>query len=309
MRDLALTIQAPAWRHQVVDTLISPQRRLNAVLPGHVGTQAHRGKHVEPFNIISRRLTIAGNHHPSGTITTGAVILRQAIEADRQDILRERGDRRMRHAIVQNFVINLIGVDDQSMLAGDGHDFTQEIVRIKRPGRIVRIDDDDGARMRGNLRPDVVEIRQPAIVLVAQIMARRATGQAHGGRPQRIVRRWNQHLVTRIEQSIHGHHDQFGHPVPDVDILQRHALDLFLLRVMHHRLTRRKDPLRIGVARRVGQVADHIELDFLRRIEAKGAKIADIELDDLVPFIFHALGLLKDRSADVITDVGQLVRL
>jgi hypothetical protein len=77
---------------------------------------------------------------------------------------------------------------------------------------------------------------------------------------------------------------------------------------MHDRLACREDPLGIRIAGRIRQVADHVELDFLGRIETERRKIADVQLDDLVPFVLHLLGLLQYRSANVVTDVGQLVR-
>ena len=140
-------------------------------------------------------------------------------------------------------------------------------------------------------------------------MPRRPTRKADSGRPQRIIRRWDQHFVARIEQGVHGHDDQLRNAITDVDVFQRHALDMLLLGVMHHRLARGENPLRIRVTRRIRQVANHVELDFFRRVETERGQIADIQLDDLVPLVLHLLGLLQYRSANVIADVGQLVRL
>ncbi|MNV61590.1 hypothetical protein D3C71_1541020 [compost metagenome] len=49
-------------------------------------------------------------------------------------------------------------------------------------------------------------------------MHRFAAGKGYGGSPQRIVRRRYQHLVTAVQQSLHGLHDQFGNAVADIDI-------------------------------------------------------------------------------------------
>jgi hypothetical protein len=49
------------------------------------------------------------------------------------------------HAVVQHLVVHLVGIDDQVMLAGDVDDFVQQVIRIQRAGRVVRVDDDDGA--------------------------------------------------------------------------------------------------------------------------------------------------------------------
>jgi hypothetical protein len=50
-------------------------------------------------------------------------------------------------------------------------------------------------------------------------MARRAAGEAHRRRPQRVVGRRHQHLVAVVEQRLHGHHDQLGDAVADVDVV------------------------------------------------------------------------------------------
>jgi hypothetical protein len=51
-----------------------------------------------------------------------------------------------------------------------------------------------------------------------------------------------------------------------------------LLGVVHHRLARREDALAVRVAGRVGQVADHVLLDFLGGIEAEHGQVADVSL-------------------------------
>jgi hypothetical protein len=73
---------------------------------------------------------------------------------------------------------------------------------------------------------------------------------------------------------------------------------------VHHGLARREDALAVGVAGRVGQVADHVLLHFLGRIEAEHGQIADVELDDLLAVVLHLLRRVHDRPADVVTDVG-----
>jgi len=138
-------------------------------------------------------------------------------------------------------------------------------------------------------------------------MARRPARQAHRGRPQRVIGRRHEYFVTGIEQSIHGHHDQLRDPVADIDVLQRHALDVLLLRVMHDGLARREDPFRVRITRRIRQVADHVELDFFGRLEAESGEVADVELDDVVALVLHLLRLLQHGAADVIADVVELV--
>jgi hypothetical protein len=137
-------------------------------------------------------------------------------------------------AVVEHLV-DLVGVDDQAVLAGDRDDGLEGLVGVHRAGGVVRVDDDDGPGV-GDLGADVVEIGQPVVGFVADVVARGAAGQAHRGRPQRVVGRRHQHFVAGVEQRVHGHHDQLGDAVAHVDVFQRHTLDVLLLGVVHDRL-------------------------------------------------------------------------
>ena len=251
---------------------------------------------------------LAGQHQPADAIAAAAVVLRQAVVGQKKDVVGQRGDGRVSGTVVQGLVVDLVGAHHQLVLAGDLDDPAQQIGRIKRAGRVVRVDDDDGAGAFGDLGAYVVEIGQPAGALVAQVVARRAAGERHPGRPQRIVRRRDQHLVTDVEQGLHGHHDQLGHAVTEVDVLDLHTLDADALGLVHDRLARREKSLGIAVAGSVGQVVDDVPDDLLGRLETEGREVADVELEDAVAVFLEGLGTRHDRPADVVTDIGQLAR-
>jgi hypothetical protein len=139
-------------------------------------------------------------------------------------------------------------------------------------------------------------------------MPRRAAGEAHRRRPQRVVGRRHQHLVAVVEQRLHGHHDQLGDAVADVDVVDADAGDPLLLAVVHDRLARGEQALRVGVAGGVAQVVDDVHDDFLRRLEAERRRIADVQLDDAMALFLHLPGARQHRSADVVADVGELGR-
>jgi hypothetical protein len=149
---------------------------------------------------------------------------------------------------------------------------------------------------------------QPVGAFVAQVVYRAATGQGHRGGPQRVVRRRHQHFVAIVEQGLHRHHDQFGHAVAQVDVLDADTFDLLLLVILHHRLARTEQAFGIAVALGGGQVADHVLEDFVRRFETKGRRVANVQLEDAMAFLFQALGVLEHRAANVVADVGELVR-
>ena len=58
-------------------------------------------------------------------------------------------------------VINLIGENDQLMLSCDLYDLLQDLLRIYRTCRIIRINDNDGLGLICDLASDVINIRIP----------------------------------------------------------------------------------------------------------------------------------------------------
>ncbi len=52
-----------------------------------------------------------------------------------------------------------------------------------------------------------------------------------------------------------------------------------------------------------------IQEDFFGCIESPGRGITDVELHDLVTFLFKPVGFLQDRTTDVVTDIVELFRL
>ena len=48
--------------------------------------------------------------------------------------------------------------------------------------------------------------------------------------------------------------------------------------------------------------------DFLGGLETERRGIADVQLEDTVAFLLQALGVLEHGPADVVADVGELVR-
>jgi len=75
---------------------------------------------------------------------------------------------------------------------------------------------------------------------------------------------------------------------------------------VHDRLAGGEHPLAVRIPCRVGQVIDHVAHDLFGRVKAEHGKIADIEFDETAPFCFHLLGLVHDRTADVVKNVVKL---
>src|SRR6202000_82893 len=73
-----------------------------------------------------------------------------------------------------------------------------------------------------------------------------------------------------------------------------------------YRASRRKDPLGIRVALRIGQRLDHVAHDDVGCVEAARRRVANVQFEDAVPLGLESRGLVVYRSADLIKHVLQL---
>ncbi len=108
--------------------------------------------------------------------------------------------------------------------------------------------------------------------------------------------------------ALHRHHDQFGNAVAQVDVFNADTFDLLLLVILHDRLASAEQPLGVTVTLRGRQVADHILENFVRRFETKRCRVADVQLEDAMTFLFQSFGVLEHWPANVVADVCELVR-
>ena len=140
-------------------------------------------------------------------------------------------------------------------------------------------------------------------------MDRVAARQFDGRGPQRVVRHREQDLIAVVDEALHGHRDQLGRTVAGIDVLHADVRDLLELAVLHDGFPCGKQTLGVRVALGVSQVVDHIDDDLVRSVELERLRVADVQLDDVDTVVPHAVGLVEDRSAHVITDAVELLRL
>ena len=309
VQGVALHRQAAAGGGELMDALSAAERGFDGELRRHVGAQPHRRQYAEPLDVVARPLPGAAEHQPAGSEAGHAVGLGEAVEGADEDVVGECSQRRVLHAVVEDLVVDLVGEQDQVVLAGERHDPLQAVARIHRPGRVVGIDHHDGAGAGGDLGGDVVKVRCPAGLLVAQVVHRVSAGQVGRRGPQRVVGGGNQHLVAVVEQTLQGHGDQLADPVAEVDVLDLHMRHAERLVVPHDRLARAEQPLRVAVALPRGDVRHHVAQDLRGRLEAPLGRIADVQLRDLKPLIFQPPRGGQNGTAYVVTYVLQLVRL
>ena len=209
---------------------------------------------------------------------------------------------------VEDFVVDFIGEDDQSVFFGDGDDFAQDFFAIDRAGGVVRVDEDDAFGVGADFGADVFDRRVPAVFFVAEVVHRFAAGEVDGGGPQRVVRHRQQDFVAAVQECLHRHHDEFGDAVAEDDVINGHALDAEALGFVHDGFARGKDTFGFAVALRLGEVGDEVFAHFVRRVKAERCRVADVEFDDVVALTFHAHRFRQHRAANVVADVVQLVR-
>ena len=183
-----------------LDRLRPAERCLNNRLCRNIGTEPHRGKHLDSFNIILRDLLIAGEDHPADPEARDHVGFRKPREGHTEKIRCKGSDRRVRIPIHQEPVINLIGKEDELMLSGNLNDSFKDLTRIDCAGRIIRVDNDDRLRLIRDLALHVKKIRIPLTLLVTDIVNYFSAGKRCAGSPERIIRCRDQDLIPVIEK-------------------------------------------------------------------------------------------------------------
>ncbi len=210
--------------------------------------------------------------------------------------------------VVEDLVVDFVGEQNELVLARKLDHAFEHFLGVDRAGGVVRVDQHQCLGVRRDLGLDIGQVRPPVGLLVAKVVHRLAAGQAHRSGPQRVIRGRDQHFIAIVQQCLHGHDDQLGHTVAEVDVFDADAFNLLLLVVLHDRLAGAEQAFGVAVALGSGQVADHVLEDFLRCFETERRRVADVQLEDAMAFLFQAFGVLEHGPADVVTDIGKLVR-
>ena len=209
--------------------------------------------------------------------------------------------------VVEDLVVDLVGEQQQLMLARQFDHLLEDFGAVHRAGGVVRVDHHQRLGAVGDLRLQIGDVGLPALGLIAEIVHRRASGQRGRRGPQGVVRSGDEYLVAVVQQRLQRHRDQFGHPVAEVDVIDvesRESLDHFV--AGEHRATGGLDALGIGVALRVRQRLDHVAHDHVGRLEPERGRIADVQFEDAVTLGLESRGVLVHRAADFVENVLQL---
>ena len=140
-------------------------------------------------------------------------------------------------------------------------------------------------------------------MFVAAVMHRFAAGEGDGGGPERVVRGRNQYLVAGIQQCLHGHHNQLADAIAQINVINIDFGNAPLLAVVHHGLSGRKQAFGFHVALSLVHVVNDVLLDFFRNVELEGCRVADVQLQNPVPFFFEPAGFTQNHATNFITDI------
>ena len=251
-----------------------------------------------------------GDDEPARAVAGDAVGLGEAVEGEAQQVGRERGDRDVHGVVEEDAVVDLVGEQQQRVLAGDLDDPLEHLARVHRARRVVRVDDDDRLRARRHLGADVLEVGLPAVLLVAEVVHRRAAAEARHRGPQRVVRGGDQHLVALVEERLHHHRDELGDAVAEEHVVRTERRERRVLLVaVDHRPPGGHDAPAVAVAVRVRHGLDHVAHDLERRLEAEDGGVAGVELEDRVTLGLQPGGLDQCLPADLVEDVLELAGL
>ena len=309
-RGIPLLVQPTRRRDEGVDRLHPRQRGLHGELGRHVRAQPCGGEQLDALEEAGGVLLGAGDDEPPRTVAGDAVGLGQPVERQAQQVGRECRERDVHGVVEEDPVVDLVGQQQQRVLARDLDDSLEHLATVDGPGRVVRVDDDDRLRAGRDALADVVEVGLPAVVGVAAVVHRRSAGEARHRRPQGIVGRGDEHLVALVEQSLHRHRDEFGHAVAEVDVVGvelREARHLLVAR--DDGAPRGHDAATVAVAVRVRDRLDHVAHDLERGLESEHGGIAGVQFEDRVPVGLEPVGLDECLPADLVQDVLELAGL
>ena len=231
---------------------------------------------------------------------------RYALDSDEKVMTGASGPRlrdRRYHAVEREVGVDLVGEQRKVVAVGDLDESPAHFSGIRRPGRIVRIDDDERTRRRGDETANVIEVRKPAAIRVGAVERRRGTNLREDGGVERIGRDGDEHLVAGPSQRGQRQLDPFRGSRGDDHAVGRH-LHPASRAFRGNRLPSGRDPDRGRIA--VLAVA-HGALDRLDHVgwrpETERNGVADVQIANFAAGGFNFLGLGND-IADGVDEPG-----
>src|SRR5271157_3543131 len=244
----------------------------------------------------------AGRNRPSDAPTGHQVCLRETVEGHDWNIRRQGRNRDVLLARIEDqLLVDFVGENHQAMLARQLENSFQDVLRIHRARRVIRIDQQNRPRTRVDLPLDVADVGLPVVVFVQIVIVDRAVQLAHDRAIKRIFRPRRQHVVAGVEERGDAAIDDLAAAVTDEDALD--VAEALALGLLMDGINRGLDAQRIGVA--VVTIAHGLEyrLDHVwRGWEVVLTRVTDVQVEDLVTFACYLVGR-HSQIANGITHV------
>ena len=163
----------------------------------------------------------AADAHPAGPPARREVGLRQTREGDDRRVGIQLADR-IDGAVVSEIAVHLVGEDHQVVALGKLDQFAPRRRRIRRAGRVVRIDDDEDARRRRDEALQVIEIGLPSAGRIGAIELRACVDLRQDRGVQRIGRHRHEHFAAAVHEGAQHEVDRFGRACGNERAVGRH---------------------------------------------------------------------------------------
>ena len=217
----------------------------------------------------------------------------------------------MLHRIDEELVVNLIGENHQAVARSDLQNSSQRLAAADGSRGIAGVDDDDGPCLRiplGIDAPlDVIQVRLPAVLLIALIGDRFAAEFHQRGFVERVAGRGDQDAVARIEQRRETDFDGFTHAGGNKHLLN--AADALALGLRANGAQRLLDSRggSIAIVPRQHGLEGGLD-DMARRQEIVGRRVPDIQAQQLLARCLSLLSHQHNVSNGVAHALGALRR-
>jgi hypothetical protein len=208
-------------------------------------------------------------------------------------------------AVVGHLIVDLIAEHDELVGFRELRDAFAHRTRVYRAGRIVRVDDHNGASLARDQRGDLFRVRDEVVFGPARVVHGLAAIQRDGRRPQWIVGARNEHLVTGIEQRAQAKVDELAHAIANEYFFGADRGDASRLLLHDDGFARRENALLVAVALRNRHILDHGKAHGFGRTETESPGVADVERHDFVALALELLGAPGETSTNLVLDVAQ----
>src|SRR5580704_8163216 len=222
LREVAAGAQFTPHVYEVI--LRAFERGLDGILFRMIGAEPRTQQAVNAFGIGLDGRCVTGDDAPSNAPSGDEIVFRHAAEGDARHVGRDRGEGNVRSGVslrivIENqFVVDFIGEDYETVPAGKVGDLLEHLPRAERSRRIIRIDQNNRAGAGRELAFDVGKFGLPSVVFVQVVGVDGNAQLAQNGRVERIVGLRRENVLARIHQGADAEIDCLAYAGGDEDV-------------------------------------------------------------------------------------------